>query len=222
MSIICGVDEAGRGPVIGPMVIAIVCVDKSQVDFLLKLGVKDSKELRPDRRAKIALEIMRCARYVKYIIVPPDEIDRYVARNRLNLLEAEKTTELIRQALSELGEIDVVYVDSPDVKPDRYAQTLRQMLDIDVRIEASHKADRQIPVVSAASIVAKYIRDSEIEKLRQIYGDFGSGYPSDLKTIKFILSYVKQHHELPPIVRKTWSTARRLYREALRAKLFKD
>ncbi len=222
MRIVCGVDEAGRGPVIGPMVIAIVCVEEERVSSLLELGVRDSKELRPDRRARIALEVMRSARYVRYIIVPPGEIDQYVAKSRLNLLEAEKTAELIRQALSELGDIDVVYVDSPDVRPDRYAQTLRQMLNADVKIEASHKADRQVPVVSAASIVAKYIRDSEIEKLRQIYGDFGSGYPGDPKTIKFILSYVKKNRELPPIVRKTWSTARRLYREALRAKLFKD
>jgi len=222
MGLICGVDEAGRGPVIGPMVIAIVCIDEDQVDLLVKLGVRDSKELRPDRRAKIALEVMKHARYVKYVIVPPDEIDRYVVRNRLNLLEAEKTAELVREALTELGKIDVVYVDSPDVRPDRYAQLLQQILNVNVKIEAMHKADKQVPVVSAASIVAKYIRDSEIDKLRQVYGDFGSGYPSDLKTVKFILSYVKKHGQLPPIVRKSWSTARRLYREAMRTKLFKE
>ena len=125
MRIVCGVDEAGRGPVIGPMVIAIVCVEEERVSSLLELGVRDSKELRPDRRARIALEVMRSARYVRYIIVPPGEIDQYVAKSRLNLLEAEKTAELIRQALSELGDIDVVYVDSPDVRPEVLPLLLR-------------------------------------------------------------------------------------------------
>ena len=223
MTYICGVDEAGRGPVIGPMVIAIVCIEEGKTSKLQALGVRDSKQLEPAERARLYEEIRQVADLVKYLIVQPDEIDRYVSLNRLNILEAEKTSQLVSEAVASLRDVKVVIVDSPDVNPERYARTVRTLLiqrGITCEIVAEHKADRKYPVVSAASIVAKYIRDSEIEKLKQTYGDFGSGYPSDPRTIRFLIEFVRKRGTLPPIVRKSWSTAQRILREVRQTKLF--
>ncbi|NPA23585.1 MAG: ribonuclease HII [Crenarchaeota archaeon] len=216
--IICGVDEAGRGPVIGPMVIAVACMDEDEVDSLRELGVRDSKELDRVRRQLIYEKLKRVLKHVDYIIVSPEEIDRYVRMNRLNLLELEKMRELISRVLEKFGDNIVIYVDSPDVRADRFEQMLRQELEVEVH--ARHRADVEVPVVSAASIVAKCVRDREIEKLKARYGDFGSGYPSDPRTIRFLFSYISRHGEPPPIARKSWKTCRNIMRELKRGRLF--
>ncbi len=223
MGIICGVDEAGRGPVIGPMVIAIVCVEEENVEKLQSIGVRDSKELEPYQRAKLSILIREVSKYLNYIIVQPEEIDRYVVMNKLNVLEAEKTAALIQEALRHVENIELVIVDSPDVNPERYARHIKALLlsrGLSCNVLAEHKADRKYPVVAAASIVAKHVRDMEIEKLKQTYGDFGSGYPSDPRTLKFLIEYLRKHGTLPPIVRKTWSTVQRVLREFRQTKLF--
>ncbi len=223
MVYICGVDEAGRGPVIGPMVIAIVCVDEDKINKLQELGVCDSKQLEPAERTRLHDKIRRVADFVKYLLVQPDEIDHYVSLNRLNILEAEKTSLLVFEAVVSLRDVRMVIVDSPDVRPERYARVVKSLLTqrgVTCEIIAEHKADRKYPVVSAASIVAKYVRDSEIEKLKQVYGDFGSGYPSDPRTIRFLIEFVRKRGSLPPIVRRSWSTVQRILREVRQTKLF--
>lgn len=192
-----GIDEAGRGPVIGPMVVAIVSTnDQSKLE---RIEVKDSKKLSPHRRTQLFRQILTMASCVKSIIVPPDEIDRYVMVNGLNDLEMSKMIELISMC-----EADTIYVDSPDPRPERFGQRLEEATGR--RVIAMNKADAIIPVVSAASIIAKVTRDNEIAKLRREYGDFGSGYPSDPRTIDFLKKWIKQHGSLPPIVRRTWKT----------------
>ncbi len=116
----------------------------------------------------------------------------------------EKMIELIQSCNA-----DVVYVDSPDPKPERFGNRLEAATG-GRRVIAMNEADALIPVVSAASIVAKVIRDGEIDKLKKQYGDFGSGYPSDPRTTSFLASWVKEHGTLPPIVRRTWKTVDRL------------
>lgn len=186
---------------IGPMAIAIVAVDDQ--GKLRALGVRDSKKLSPSKRKRLFGEVMRLASCAKHVLVPPEEIDRYVVANQLNELEMKKMMELIQSCSA-----DVVYVDSPDPKPERFGGRLEAATGR--RVIAMNEADALIPVVSAASIVAKVIRDGEIDKLKKQYGDFGSGYPSDPRTTSFLESWVKEHGDLPPIVRRTWRTVDRL------------
>ncbi len=215
--LLAGVDDAGRGAVIGPLVIAGILVDETALGELERLGVKDSKLLsRAEREAK-ASEIEKVALKVVYKVIPPQEIDAHVKASRgegLNVLEAKKMAEII-------GELkpDVAYVDASDVLEERFAKWIRENLpeNLNVSIVSKHKADRIFPVVSAAAILAKVKRDSFIDELSKRLGvDLGSGYPHDPKTVRFLRENILS---LPDFVRKSWDTVRKLREEALTRKL---
>jgi len=201
-----GIDEAGRGPVIGPMVMAIAVID--DMDKLKNVGVRDSKELSPQGRSRLLNVLRSILTYMDYEVIEPETIDRYVYLNALNKLEAEVAVKLIGRALR-IVNLDRVYIDSPDPNAERYGDLIRRSVG-SVEVISMNKADKLIPIVSAASIIAKVTRDSIIEELHKEYGDFGSGYPSDPRTIGFLRNWVREHGDLPPIVRRSWSTIRRL------------
>ncbi len=221
-NIVCGVDEAGRGPVIGPMVIAIACIEEENMHNLYEIGVRDSKELSRTQRQVLYERLKNILTFQDYVIVSPEEIDKYVRENKLNILELEKIKELIKKVIEKFQHRKIiVYIDSPDVKAERFEKMLETYFNSsNVEIHAKHRADSTVPIVSAASIIAKYVRDREIEKLKVRYGDFGSGYPSDPRTIRFLISYISKHGEPPPIARKTWKTCKNIIRELKRGKLF--
>lgn len=199
-----GVDEAGRGPVIGPLVLAIVA---SSNERMASLGVRDSKSLGEVARERLFRAIVRTAECTKWIVVEPHVIDQYVERSALNALELEYTARLVRECDVP---IDLLYVDSPDPRPERYGSKLEKILGI--KVISLARGDSLVPLISAASIVAKVIREREIAKLKEVYGDFGSGYPNDWRTLSFLREAVRKG-EIPPIVRRSWKTVRRFLRE---------
>ncbi len=199
MATVLGIDEAGRGPIIGPMVMAGVVMDESDLDKLKGLKVKDSKLLTPKQRGDLFPKIIKTAKDYKIIILSPQQVDEALLSDSLNLnwLEAETSAKIINELKP-----DKAIIDSPSNNCDAYKRYLMKLLDnkeIDAIVE--HKADVNWPVVSAASILAKVTRDGEIEKLRKKYGDFGSGYLSDPKTKGFLKQNYAKH---PEIFRKTW------------------
>ena len=183
--LVAGVDEAGRGCVLGPLVVAGVAVKSEDLQLLAELGVKDSKLLSAKKREALYPEIVRLAQSYRVIKVAPYLIDRVVRSNRklhkLNRLEAQTMAKVI-EALKP----DEAYVDAADVLEQRFGNHISECLTVKTRIISQHKADRTFPVVSAASIIAKVERDSEVAKLRVKYGDFGSGYLTDEKTMIFL------------------------------------
>ena len=204
-----GVDEAGRGPIIGPLVIACVVLDGASLAFL-RSYLRDSKELTPRARSRIYRLIESAAEEIKVKVLEPREIDQAVKgfERGLNELEAVATAELID---SLERHVETVYVDSPDPLPDRYAEMIRSRLRrATALVVAANHAESLFPHVAAASIVAKVERDRTIEELKREYGDFGSGYPSDPKTRRFIQQLASQRRELPPIVRRSWKTLDKL------------
>ena len=207
-----GIDEAGRGPVIGPMVMAIAVTN--DINKLRAMGVRDSKELSPAGRVRLFSILKSTLTYMDYEVVEPRVIDNYVYVNALNMLEVEIATKLINRALSKVS-LQVVYIDSPDSRPERFRNMIKRGVMGNVEVVAMNNADKLVPVVSAASIVAKVIRDSIIEELHREYGDFGSGYPSDPRTIAFLRDWIKRHGDLPPIVRRSWSTVSKLLSNSL-------
>jgi ribonuclease HII len=206
---VCGVDDAGRGAVIGPLVIAGVVIDVEEAYRLKSLGVKDSKMLSPTNRLKLAPEIKRIVESYHVIQLSPVEIDQVVETgkklNRLNRLEARAMAKVIT-ALKP----DAAYVDASDVLPERFGQHIAEEVPFSVKIISEHRADKTYPVVSAASIVAKVERDNAIEELKKKYGDLGSGYLSDPKTIKFLEGWIKGYGSFPNFVRKSWKPAKKL------------
>lgn len=209
---ICGVDEAGRGPVIGPLVVAGVCVaDDSEFK---KMGVRDSKKLSPERREELAAEIREIAR-CKTVVLPAEDID--TLRKEMTLNEVE--TRLFVSILDELRP-GIAYVDSADVDAKRFGDDIKKNLNFEITIISEHGADDTYPVVGAASIIAKTTRDQEIQRIEKEIGQsIGSGYPSDPDTIRFMENWIREKNDLPPCTRRSWETTRRIEQAAKTRKL---
>ena len=212
---IAGVDDAGRGPIIGPLVVAGVVFSERRMSELSSLGVKDSKLLTPQTRTRLAPRIRELADNVSIAEVQPKEIDDVVLHGerlrKLNYLEARLMAEVVRN----LAPTDV-YVDASDVNEKRYGETILEFLPEDlrgIRIVSEHHADLNYPVCSAASIIAKVHRDEAVGVLRGKYGDFGSGYMTDPKTMAFLRAWRREHATYPPMVRLSWKTIREIEEE---------
>ncbi len=219
--LVAGVDEAGRGCVMGPLVVAGVALKEENLHLLSGLGVKDSKLLSPRKREALVAEITRIAEKQAVIHLAPVEIDHAVESGRklhkLNRLEAQTMTKVIDALKPE-----VVYVDAADVVEDRFKHHIQEGLNFKLKIVSEHKADKIYPVVSAASILAKVERDKAIAALKVQYGDFGSGYLTDKKTMIFLKNWLQAHGgEYPDCVRKSWKPAKKAKDElgALQKKL---
>jgi ribonuclease HII len=206
--LVAGVDEAGRGCVVGPLVVAGVVVKAENLPLLAELGVKDSKLLTAKKREEMYPEIVKITENHHIIKILPYQIDKAVLSARtlhkLNRLEAQTMAKII-EALKP----DEAYVDAADVLEHRFGNHIHECLTIKTKIIAQHKADRTFPVVSAASIIAKVERDKEIANLKVEYGDFGSGYLTDEKTMVFLKRLLDENGEYPDCVRKSWRPARK-------------
>lgn len=189
---ILGIDEAGRGALIGPLVVGFVILDKP-----LSFKVADSKQLTPKQRELLAIEIEQEAVKVDHRKIEPWEIDK----GNINELEYNVIKDYLKNV-----DVDAIYIDA-FMDPLRLKRLHRYVI-------AEYKADVKYPVVSAASIIAKVNRDKYIEKLKAEYGDFGSGYPSDPDTLRFISDREKLDRILKHI-RKKWSTYRNLKKGVL-------
>jgi ribonuclease HII len=205
-----GIDDAGRGPVIGPMVLAGCLIEEKMEKELKKLGVKDSKQLTQKRREFLAEKIKQSAETFEIVLAHPEEIDgKNKSGINLNALEAIKTAEIINRINKGFAKIKVI-VDCPSVSIEKWTDYLKTKINnlSNLEIHCEHKADINHVSVSAASILAKCTREVEMGKLREKYGsEMGSGYCSDPLTIKFLEKH-NQTYENNGIFRKTWSTWR--------------
>lgn len=198
-----GMDEAGRGCVIGPLVVAGVVVSPEQMRVLGELGVRDSKRHTRAQREKLAAEIERLAQRIWAIEIGPSDLEE-----NLTEVELRALGQIIRESKA-----DRVYVDLPVGPPsrERFIRALRERVGTEeFELVAENRADARYPVVSAASIVAKVRRDRAVERLRREYGDFGWGYPSEPKTRAFLKEFYERTGRFPQCVRRKWRTLQRL------------
>jgi len=206
--IVAGVDEAGRGSILGPMVVAGVRIDESKLKQLHLLGVKDSKKLAPRTRERLYRKILKVVDDYYICKVKPEKIDQYVSMKRLNTLEANAMAVVINRLKPQIA-----YVDSCDVKPERFRAAVMATLKCKARIDSSHHADSNNIAVSAASIIAKVNRDREIAKIGKRIRNIGSGYPSDKRTMRFVNRWVRAHGKAPKFARSSWRPLRELLNE---------
>ena len=191
--IVCGVDEAGRGPMFGPLVVAGVAIERSKLSKLRRLGIGIQKSL-------VRLEESSCIAIIKiadaYTVsrIQPHTVDKSVFKHKLNELEAKSMGRIISRLSA-----DVAYVDACDVNAARFGRNVAKIAG-GAKVRSYHKADDRFVIVSAASIIAKVSRDRAILKL----GIDGSGYPSDPKSKRYLARYVKKHHKAPSCARKSW------------------
>jgi len=206
--LICGIDEAGRGALIGPMVIAGIVIDRKDEKKLKVLGARDSKTLSPRQRESLAPKIEEIARTAVILRVPACKIDSY-RKQKINLdkIEAMKMAEII-----DISNADKIYVDSLEFNSNKFKKMILDHLsNKKVELIVENYADETYPVVSAASIVAKVERDKAIDEIKRKEGvDFGVGYSHDIRTIRFVEKLIKERKELPPYVRRTWITTQLL------------
>ncbi len=195
--LVCGVDDAGRGSAIGPLVIAGIRIERNKIKRLSEIGVKDSKQLTPRARENLYKKILALVDDYYVARISPQIIDKSVQKNQLNTLEGKYMAKVIAKLRP-----DSAYVDSCDVNPTRFGLLISKLAKVD-KVHSSHHADRRFPVVSAASIIAKVNRDRAIEKIRKNF-DVGSGYPSDPKTMRFIRDFIASNGMPPKFVRKSW------------------
>jgi len=203
---VCGVDEAGRGSLVGPLVIAGVSINQSKIRKLKSMGVRDSKKLTPSQREKLYKKIIKFADNYYIAKINPPTIDRSVNKHDLNNLEAKYMAKVI----SKLNP-NISYVDSCDVNPSRFGKKISKLAKNN-NVKSYHHADSRFVIVSAASIIAKVNRDRAIQNLRKKH-NIGSGYPSDPKTKRFVKNYYHNMNKIPNFVRSSWKPVRIMLNE---------
>ena len=194
---IAGIDEAGRGPMIGPMVICGVLIDSKKLPELEQIGARDSKTLSHSRRLKLKVKIEQVATRIEIRSVSAADIDRLRKRTTLNEIEVAEFVSIAKALKPQK-----LYLDAVDVIAERFGEKIGNLSGLASKgavIISEHKADSKYPIVSAASIIAKVERDRVISEYHKKYGDFGSGYPSDSKTVDFVKNLVRNNKELPPV-----------------------
>jgi ribonuclease HII len=202
---ILGLDEAGRGSVIGPLVVGGTMMDSDQENFLNELGVDDSKVLSRETRETLYDQIQ-----TEFVIdvrsLEPDELEENLTQVELRCLA---------KIINKL-QPDQIVLDAPVGPPaiPGFVMQLERMLNYKPAIIAENKADAKYPIVAAASIMAKVTRDRAMLKLHEQFGDIGWGYPGEPKTIEFLKKCV-DNGGFPPCVRQRWATVQRLKQRSL-------
>ncbi|WP_292469545.1 ribonuclease HII [Methanolobus sp.] len=207
---IAGIDEAGKGPVIGPMCVGGVLLDESKTNTLKNLGVADSKKISRKKRPQLARQIEKYSEKVFVLEISAGQIDELRKLMSMNDIMVVAFSKVLGQLHPQTA-----YADAADVNEERFGRRLMDEYKKnypdktnEMSIVSKHRADATYPVVSAASIVAKVRRDELIEELKiENEVDFGSGYPSDPKTKHFLANWYKEHGSLPDFVRHSWKTA---------------
>jgi len=198
---IVGVDEAGKGPVIGSMFVAGVMIDETSLRRIGNMGVRDSKVISLKRRELLAVRIRKiCDCFVHEITATQiDELRRIMTMNEIVMKAHAHVLRNLKP--------DCAYIDASDVDASRFAESVTRESGV-VNVVAEHKADKTRPIVSAASIIAKVARDKWIRELEERVGlKIGSGYPSDPTTREFLRSWVCEYGQLPDFARHSWKTA---------------
>lgn len=203
---ISGIDEAGKGPVLGPMCVAGVLLNEKRLNALEKMGVKDSKQLTAKKREALAAKIKKLADKYFILEVSPlqiDELRKVMTMNEIMVVCYVKVLEELKP--------EYAFVDAADVIAERFGENIMRKYAGKLEITSEHDADEKYPIVSAASILAKVQRDALIKKLEESAGvEIGSGYPGDLKTISFLEDWIQENGALPDFARSSWETAKRL------------
>ncbi|MBU2562155.1 MAG: ribonuclease HII [Nanoarchaeota archaeon] len=203
-----GIDDAGRGPVVGPMVLAGCLIEDEVGKEFKKIGIKDSKQLTQKRREFLEKIIKEKAENFEIVIIPPSKIDQSSENGtKLNELEAIAVAKIINKINKGYKKIRVV-VDCPSPSIIKWRDFLKTKIkDLsNLEIICEHKADKNYISVSAASVLAKTVREKEMNKLKNVYGgEIGSGYTSDPATQKFLEKHAQKHKD-KGIFRKSWIT----------------
>jgi ribonuclease HII len=211
-----GIDEAGRGSVFGPLVIAGISFDLQKINELEKMKIRDSKKITSTKREALYKEITKFCDSIFICKINCMTIDKFVKYNKLNILESRFMT-----VIADNLNAKKIIVDSCDVNPFRFQEEIKKNLNNkEISIYSFHKADSDNIIVSCASIIAKVTRDKEITKIKKAIGkDIGSGYPSDPKT-KLFLNQKDNIRHYQNYIRLSWKPVKEIINKNIQTTLF--
>jgi len=189
-------------------------LDEKKLSNLEKIGVKDSKLLSPKQRDTMYNVLKSLADDMVILKVSADQIDKMRSITNLNKIEIQKMCELINVLAP-----DKVIIDAIESNVSGFKRKILAGMENGTEVVAENFADTNHRIVGAASIVAKHTRDHDIKQMHKKFGDFGSGYPSDPVTVKFLKRWLESNREFPDIVRKSWMTAMELKKDKEQMKL---
>jgi ribonuclease HII len=202
-----GFDEAGRGSVLGPLVVGGYLLEEADVDAIREAGGRDSKGMTAARRAAAAEQLRGLGEGWRTVSISAAEIDR----GNLNTLEEDAFVRISAELAP-----DAVQIDAPVAPRGIEAFRLRMAGRFDLpleRVTATPRAENRFPAVGAASVLAKVERDAALERIREQHGAVGSGYPSDPVTRAYLTDLLRRGADLPEFVRTRWDTLNRLREE---------
>jgi len=215
MDFILGIDEAGRGALIGPLVIAGLLIKKSKEKKLKELGVKDSKKILPKKRIEIDKEIKKIADDYIILKISSKQLNKEMEKRNLNEIEITRIAQIINSFWIRKPK---VFIDAIETNTEKFRnKILKKLKNKDIEIITENFADEKFVIVGGASILAKVERDKEISKLHKECGFFGSGYPSDERTVKFLKKIDRNKYN--EIVRLKWITSENILKERNQKKL---
>ena len=216
--LLLGIDEAGRGPVIGSMFVCGALVEENKGEELRKIGVKDSKMLSDSQRENLVPKIKKILKDYVVKEITAEQIDKLMKTINLNVIELQMFAKIIQEMKP-----DKVIIDLPEKNGEKFILRIKKFLDPElakkIDFVAENKADENYPIVSAASILAKSAREKHVKELYKKYGYFRTGYPHDQDTIDFLEEYVKKNKKLPKEARKCWSTSKKILEKFAQKKL---
>lgn len=196
-----GLDEAGRGPAIGPLVVAAVVLDTAAARALTRAGLTDSKAYGAGddaraRRADLAALVRQRARFVASRELDAATVDARVAHGELNALERDAARELLALA----PKVDQIIADGRHV--------FGPLAPFFPHLRALDGAETRHAAVAAASVIAKDERDRAFAQICARYEpEFGpirgGGYVNDA-TRRFLRAYAERHGCLLPEARRSW------------------
>ncbi|KAF3428748.1 hypothetical protein E2986_01945 [Frieseomelitta varia] len=212
-----GIDEAGRGPTLGPMVYGIAYIPLSEKYLPVDLGCADSKVLTEEQREKIFNKICQHRKKIGWAVevISPNIIANSMYRRvkfSLNDISMKSAVELTQLAIKRGVNVAELYVDTVG-RPEAYQAKLKKLFP-NLKVIVAKKADSIYPIVSAASICAKVLRDNSLKNWQfregTISSMYGSGYPNDPDTKRWLFDNVDDIFGFPRIVRFSWSPAERI------------
>ena len=214
-----GVDEAGRGPVLGPLVVGLLSIPKEDEFMLKEQNIEDSKHLTHAKRKLhydwLKKQASERGWYAETLICPPNRIDTAVYGQGLNILEVDLFASILNRHHKTFNKELNILLDACDVNEERFRNRISERLNgwpwMKTTMIAEHKADTNHRIVGGASILAKVVRDMEIDRIAIELGKpVGSGYPSDPNTVKALPDLIREdgiHEE----IRWSWATVERFW-----------
>ncbi|NHJ46824.1 MAG: ribonuclease HII [Asgard group archaeon] len=214
--IVVGADEAGRGLIIGPMVIGACAINDEILQKFTSIGIKDSKKYSSHQKLMTHANLVKKESLAWSVKILHADVLTNFNKNGMTMDEAEAYTfyRALEEIIKKVPKIDEYQVDNFQAKKKLKSLITDNPKMKNISLKVLPRADLQYPAVSAGSLLARGQSLTELDKIRKQHGNFGSGSTNDKRTINWLKQYYIQNKSWPKkIVRVYWKTIDRIEKE---------